>query len=178
MNNRRKLHKIFHFAGCLIVTALILGIEAKSQNASGHFVSIPAELQPQFFKHLNLFVTFQKEKRWDKMYDLSNELLEKKPLTRKEFIKNYRAVDVDPRVSALLRFSPTSATFINQWGNVKEWLIEGCATYRRKGKILHVQSGLNAALSDGKWYFSYLSSTVEGPDAPEQPCTPISKKKK
>jgi hypothetical protein len=170
--------RLFYLVVCVAVMALSLRIGAKGQRAeTSPFGSIPAQLRPQFFERLNLFIKLQQEKQWDKMYDLSLEHLEQDSLTREQFIKSHQAVDVDPRISTLIGFSPTAATLVNQWNGVKEWLIEGCATYRNKSKLIHLKAGLNAALSDRQWYFSYLSTITKGVDGPEQTCAPVSKKK-
>ena len=178
MTSRRESHRVIHLVACVALIALSLGTKAKGQSAeTNSFASIPAQLRPQFFEQLNLFIKLQEEKQWDKMYDLSLERLERSSFTREEFIKSHQDVEVDPRVSVLTGFSPTAATLVNQWNSVKEWLIEGCAAYRNKGKLVRLKAGLNAALSNGHWYFSYLSAITKGVDGPDQPCAPVSKKK-
>lgn len=133
---------------------------------------IPVEHRTRFLERLGQLVKYQTERQWGKMYDLSIERIGRQDLTREDFVKIHQNVEADPRVSTLISFHPSAATFVNEYDDVKELLIEGCAMYRRKGHIMYVKAGLNAQLRNNQWYFSYLSPITDGVDGPEKPCIP------
>lgn len=171
MSFQRVSRYVLTLAVGLFMLVFNLRLEAKPRSEkTGRFVSIPIEMRAQFFAQLKVFVKIQQEKHWDQMYDTAIDHLERSSLTREEFVKSHEDVDVDPSVSILNNFSPRVATLINKWGDVAEWLIEGCATYNRKGRLLRLKSGLNAELSNGRWYFSLLTTITRGVDGPEQHC--------
>jgi hypothetical protein len=133
--------------------------------------SIPAEHRARFMDRLEEFVKLQGEGQWGRMYELSVERVERQDLTRDDFVRIHQDVEADPGVSKLMSFHPTAATFVNAYDGVKEWLIEGCTKYRRKGHIVYLRAGLNAQLRNSQWYFSYLSPITDGVDGPERRCT-------
>jgi hypothetical protein len=160
----------------LLAVVLIaqFGLQAKVQHEKSNqpFVNIPTEFHPQLRKRLKLFITFQSKRQWGKMYDLSIERLERRDLTKGEFITSHLEVETGPSVSTLIGFVPESAVHTNEYGNVKEWTIDGCAKYLRNGKVVYLKAGLVAALNNSQWYFSYLSTTTDAVDGPERSCKP------
>jgi hypothetical protein len=179
MSIQRMSRYLLTFSAAVFVVLLSVRIEARPlSEKAGQFVSIPIEMRAQFFAHLKLFVKLQREKLWDQMYDVAIDHLERSSLTKQEFVKSHEDVDVDPDVSTLISFSPRGATLINKWADVKEWLVEGCATYNRRGRVLRLKSGLNAELSNGRWYFSLLTTITQGVDGPEQHCARASETRK
>jgi len=170
---REKTSFVLALLAVLLLARFGLHVEANAQHEKPKkpFVSIPVESQPKLRQRLKLFITFQRKRQWEKMYDLSIEPIQRRSLTKEEFIKNQVDGDHNPSVSTLLVFTPQSANLTNEYGNIREWLIEGCAKYRRKGKVVFLKAGLNAGLSNHQWYFGNLYTRLDAVDSPERPCT-------
>jgi hypothetical protein len=162
-----------------VLLFLPVGLQAEAnvqrEKSKEPFVSIPVELQPKLRQRLKVFITFQSKRQWKKMYDLSIEPIQQTSLTKEEFIKSQVEGDLSPYLSTLLEFTPQGAVLINEYEineyeSVREWLIEGCAKYRREGKVVYLKAGLHAGLSNKQWYFSNLYTLLEAVDGPEIRC--------
>lgn len=156
-----------------LCVVLVMSCNAPCQSSRGKdsFGTLPAGKRTSMFSRLQEFVRLQSTGQWGKLYDFSIEPIQKKQ-TREEFVRSYQEVAVDPHISTVLTFQPLAATLINEYDDTKEWLIEGCARYRRRGRIVYLKAGLGAALNKGEWYFSFLTTTTAGVGGAEQRCRP------
>jgi hypothetical protein len=158
----------------IFLSASATAVHPISQNAGqtnpGPFATIPEAYRPQLFERLQKFVKFQGNQQWDKVYDLSIESVQRPYPSRDEFVKRNQEVVLDPRLSKLIEFSPQSAHLVNVNGEDKEWSIEGCAKYTDYGRPVYFESGTDATLHNGAWYFSYLAATRRAVDGPKTPC--------
>jgi hypothetical protein len=145
--------------------------QARRDTSNKLLHTIPVEHRARFMDRLGEFVKLQAKAQWGGMYELSVERVERQDLTKEDFVKIHQDVEADAEVSTLVSFHPTAATSVNAFDGVKEWLIEGCAKYRRKGHVVYLRAGLNAQLRNSEWYFSYLSPITDGVDGPERRCT-------
>lgn len=136
----------------------------------GPFTTIPRQARLRLSRRLQLFVRAQSERRWNDVFNLSLISIEGS-LTKEAFVKEYENQFPDRKSFDLVTFKPTAATLVNINGDSKEWLLEGCAKYREKGKIVYSKAGLNAGLYGNQWYFGYLSELTRGTDGPALRCS-------
>lgn len=150
----------------------VLGFAQARISDQEDLLAIPAAQKLTFQKKLDRFVKLQGEHRWGLLFDLSIERIEEKELTKNEFVAKLQSVGVAKRISRIIKFEPSSAVLTNNAGGTRRWLVEGCGTFLRRGRLIKARSGLNAYLVDGNWYFSLLSSLSQI-DTPDEHCKQI-----
>jgi hypothetical protein len=165
---------------CWLLLCAAIGLSAGSvkhtQKKPEPLAAIPSALRAAFVERLKLLVEYQSTGQWDKMYDLMpSSILQ--GMSKEEFVNHRQKLDIDPRISTLIDFTPTESSLVGQTENYGQWTIPGCAEYKRNGRTVHIKAGMAAELEKDKWFFTEVAVSTQI-DGPEQPCAPVSKKKR
>ena len=151
-----------YFLSCILTTFFIVNC-AHGQEKEKVFAVVPEALRAQLMERLNLYVEYQKEKDYEKLYNLfSKTTLERvfKGQSQKEFIDAFRKGDdartsvriLDLTVTKVEKTTKEGADLYNIYGNAK--LCE-------HGELIDKQIVIGAQLENGNWYFSTLADVLE-----------------
>lgn len=134
-----------------VAVSVCLVSDAFAQIAGGDFHSkIASSDRDELAKSLALYVQYQSEKKWDKLYDLLQEQRDRTTFVRDQ---EKRPGDVNLQ---LLDFTSLSAVL--PISTDPNWVIvEGCATVRKEGgKEVRYKAITNAYKVKAKWIFTMI----------------------
>jgi len=114
-------------------------------SAKDPYEAVPAESRDQLRRTASQMVQWQKEEKWDRLYDLLDP--DGRRRSREDFV---RWSSGRPR---LLSFKVTEVWPSPKTGDDR-WLIFGCGVFLEKGRKEAVQSVIFAKIVDAKWSVS------------------------
>ena len=113
---------------------------------------------------------YQAKRDWRRLFNLSIDSIDADPSKQGIYIDELRSTEGDG--SRFVAFVPTASVLVNEIRGSKIWLIEGCGSYKRKGKVVSLSSGLDAMVHKGTWYFDYVTVIPDSVGGSERPCIP------
>ena len=134
----------------LCTPLLLLPASGQKKQQLDPFASVPEKLRASLVKRMSLLVEYQKNQRWDEMYNLLGEQFKMSAeggLSKERWQKDH------PR-SRLTKFTPTSATLLSGTPEDGYWIIRGCGEFSRFGPNEKLESALEAYRQNEDWYFS------------------------
>jgi hypothetical protein len=143
MKNRKSVQ----FFAFLLLTCFLTSSNYAQKNKlkKDVFADVPENIRARLSERLNLFIQYQYNKQWDKVYDMLSE--QSKPSiqggqTKDSFIKTHSRGD-------LVKFSPKSISLM--WGTKDDgtWMIEGCGEYDTLGPNEKLKSAIEATRQSG-----------------------------
>ena len=123
-----------------------------------------------FYSRLRELLEYQAKGNWGKLFDLSIASIDADPAKKGIFIDELQSTEGDG--SRFVSFVPTASVLVNEIRGSKIWLIEGCGSFKRKGRIVSIKSGLDATLHNGTWYFNYVTVIPDAVGGSERLCKP------
>jgi hypothetical protein len=134
------------------------------------FAPVPTALRPRLVKRLKLFIKYQRTQQWEKQYDLLS-IAFTEGNSKEEYVKRNRHwySEVVPE-DLMLDFAPKATTVHESSPDAGWWTIEGCAKFRKKGRIVGLQASVDAYRDRGNWYFS-PAGVITQIDGNPQPCS-------
>jgi hypothetical protein len=108
----------------LVVGLLIVPVSAQKKRSTPDevFVTVPAQLRQRLIERLNLLVTYQSKRDWDKVYELLTDRYRGDD-TRQKFVAQQK------HAAHLSKFSPDATTDSYHSESDGEWSIWGCGEY-------------------------------------------------
>jgi hypothetical protein len=134
---------------CLVLTVGFeysseLGCPITSYAQTSQYQAAPAEYRDALKRAVDQMVELQKQRQWDKIYDLLPS--DNKKGSRQDFVRD------SARRANLIAFTPTNT--VHSAADDKEWLVVGCGVFQRSGKTRGWESNIFATLTDSKWAIS------------------------
>lgn len=126
------------------------GQETNTVNKKANALSLEKNARERLEKRLQLLVTFQKSREYDKLFEL---LTKNEKETKDSFIKLEKSFDQAGRAE-LIEFSLENIFLLepdNNWA-----IIKGCGQYKNKHKNKSYESNVEAVYENNDWYFSSL----------------------
>jgi hypothetical protein len=148
----------------LVLTLLVVPATAQKKRATSDdiFAAIPVQLRSELIERLNLLVTYQAKRQWDKVYDLLGERYRGEE-TKEKFISQQKLA------SRLSRFTPDATQDAYRSETDGEWTIWGCGEYGNRPRDKHL-SAVQAYRQNGDWYFSTINIVFKCVDCDPAPC--------
>lgn len=139
----------------LLIALLISSVfvaEAPAPQKVSLYAAVPTEQRERLKLRLAEFIEYHRTKQWDKVYDFIAEVdkytVEGEP-PRDTFLKQ-------KLYSLINKFTPQLVVRSDDYSS---WIIWGCGSFDQEGEM---ESGLEASLQDGDWYFSPIWSVPSG----------------
>jgi hypothetical protein len=119
---------------------------------------------------LKLLVEYQRTQQWEKQYELLS-ISSTEGDSKEEYAKRnrYWYREVVPE-DLILDFTPKATTVHESSSDAGWWTIEGCAKFRKKGRIVELHASVDAYRDRGNWYFSSVG-VITPIDGKPQPCS-------
>ena len=149
-------------SGFMIV---MLGMSAAAQSkAEKVFEVVPEAERARLLERLHLYVEYQREKDYDKLFDLFSDATKNKyfnGLSKADFVKAYQNGDERGSSSRLIEFTPTDTQKISADGNDDLFVIYGRAKVCEGNKVIEKKHvSIEAQRQNGDWYFSLMADIV------------------
>jgi hypothetical protein len=153
ISNRRNKNWMRRLSRCVLVLLAVVAIYSQ-QRDENVFKSVPLESRPRLVERLREYVTYERTRRYEKVYDLLYERNEKN--AGKDVYSKSR-VEAEARWGVIQEFTPTSILNITlNEGDAPTFSVTGQAKVLLKGRTVKKEMRLSARLQDGEWYFSEL----------------------
>jgi ADP-heptose:LPS heptosyltransferase len=128
------------------------------------FEVVPEAERARLLERLHLYVEYQREKDYDKLFDLFSDATKNKyfnGLSKADFVKAYQSGDERGSSSRLIEFTPTDTQKISADGNDYLFIIYGRAKVAEGNKVIEKKHvSIEAQLQNGDWYFSLIADIV------------------
>ena len=125
---------------------------------------VPEAERARLLERLHLYVEYQREKDYDKLFDLFSDATKNKyfnGLSKADFVKAYQSGDERGSSSRLIEFTPTDTQKISTDGNDDLFIIYGRAKVAEGNKVIEKKHvSIEAQLQNGDWYFSLMADIV------------------
>lgn len=134
----------------LFLFLVFLNVNIYSQISGEEYIlRFPENTQKQINDRFNLYVKYQSENEWDKLFDLLYE-----ERNRETFVKNQKESPNDGAGFFVKEFSSPIVVFPDESNN--DWLIiEGCVKIQENtGNVKSVKAFTNVYRINGKWLFT------------------------
>lgn len=133
------------------------------------FAPVPAALRTTLVERLKLLIEYQSTQQWEKHYDLLS-IAFTQGTSKEEYVKRNRHwyAEVVPE-DLILDFAPKATTVHESSPDAGWWTIEGCAKFRKKGRIVELYASVDAYRDRANWYFSSVG-VITPIDGNPQPC--------
>jgi len=154
---------------CLLLVAVICASAHGQTNTDDPFAGVPTTLRASLRERLKLLVQYQRSQQWEKHYDLLFFTFTQ-GMTKEEYAKRSRHwyTEVVPE-DLILDFVPRATIIHEASADARWWTIEGCAKFRKKGRIENLYASVDAHRYRGNWYFSDVGA-ISPIDGPPQRC--------
>ena len=150
MDMHFKLRRLIGWVLLLLAVATVHAQE-RTQNI---FETIPLESRPRLVERLSEYVTYERTRQYEKLYELLYERNDKN--AGKEAYSKSR-VEAEGRRGVIQEFTPTVIIGITlNAGDPPTFSLTGQAKVFLKGRTVKKEMTINARLQDGEWYFSEL----------------------
>lgn len=138
----------------LLLAAATVHAQERTENV---FASVPLELRPRLVERLKEFVTYERTRQYEKLYELLYERDDKN--AGKEVYSKSR-VEAEARRGVVQEFTPKFILDITLAdGDAPILSIKGQAKVLLKGRTVKGEMSIDARFHDGEWYFSELSQS-------------------
>lgn len=142
----RRIWLLLLFVGCL---------PAYSQKNDQVFAPIPPTARADLVKRLTLLIKYQSTQQWEKQYELLS-VASTQGKSKEEYAQLNRSWYKHLPEDLILDFAPTATTVHESSLDAGWWTIEGCAKFRKKGRIVELHASVDAYRDRGNWYFSSI----------------------
>ena len=151
-----KLCRLSSCAVLLLAVAFAFNFQAQ-QRPDNVFEKVPLDLRPRLVERLKEYVTYERTRQYEKLYELLYERNDKN--AGKEVYSKLRA-EAEGRKGVVQEFTPTfiSNITIND-ADAPTFSVTGQAKVFLKGRTVKKEMTIYARLQDGEWYFSQLSDS-------------------
>ena len=140
-------------SSCVLVLLAVATVHAQ-QRVENVFKTVPLESRPRLVERLREYVTYERTRQYEKLYDLLYERNDKN--AGKEVYSKSR-LEAEARWGIIQEFTPTFIVNITlNEGDAPTFSVTGQAKVLLKGRTVKKEMTLNARLQDGEWYFSEL----------------------
>ena len=141
---------------CLVLLLAAATVHAQ-ERVENVFDAVPLESRPQLVERLREYVTYERTRQYEKLYELLYDRNDKN--AGKEAYSKSR-VEAEGRRGIVLEFTPTFIMSITlNDGDPPTFSLTGWAKVSLKGRIAKKEMSINAKLQDGEWYFSELTKS-------------------
>ena len=141
---------------CVLLLLAVATVHAQ-ERTENVFDSVPLELRPRLVERLKEFVTYERTRQYEKLYELLYERDDKN--AGKEFYSKSR-VEAEGRRGIVQEFTPKFILDITlAEGDAPTLSIKGQAKVFLKGRTVKGEMSIDARFHDGEWYFSELSQS-------------------
>lgn len=148
----KKSHYLLH---CVLVLVVAVSLSQSNTHAQDKvFDAVPAESRERFVERLKEFVSYEKAREYEKLYELISDIDYKK--TGKEAYAKSR-LELEKRLGVLREFTPTSVINVSLQDGAPTYSLIGRAKVFLKGRVVEKEMTMTARLQHGEWYFSGLS---------------------
>jgi hypothetical protein len=145
--------KLRPLIGCVLLLLAVAAVHAQ-ERAQNVLETVPLESRPRLVERLSEFVTYERTRQYEKLYELLYERNDKN--AGKEVYSKTR-VETEGRRGVVQEFTPTSITGITlNAGDPPTFSLTGYAKVLLKGRTVKKEMTISARLQDGEWYFSEL----------------------
>ena len=142
--------------GCVLLFLAVVGVHAQ-ERAEKVFKIVPLESRPRLVERLKEFVTYERTRQYEELYELLYERDDKN--AGKEVYSKSR-VEAEDRRGVIQDFTPVSILNITlNDGDAPTFSLTGLAKVLFKGRSVRKEMTVYARLQDGEWYFSELSDS-------------------
>ena len=148
----------------LVLTLLLVPATAQKKRATSDeiFAAIPMQLRSRLIERLDLLVTYQTKRQWDKVYDLLGDRYRGEE-TKAKFVSEQKLA------SRLTKFTPDATQDSYRSETDGEWTIWGCGEYGSWPRDKHL-SAVEAYRQNGEWYFSTINVVFKCVDCEPESC--------
>jgi hypothetical protein len=148
----------------LVLTLLVVPATAQKKRSSPDdvFAAIPSQLRSRLIERLNLLVTYETKRQWDKVYDLLS-VRYRGDETKERFISQQKLA------SHLSKFTPDATQDAYRSETDGEWTIWGCGEYGSWPRDKYLSS-VQAYRQNGDWYFSTIGVVFKCVDCEAESC--------
>jgi hypothetical protein len=151
-----KIRKSTQKFGAVVLLYLFFVITVVGQRESKNvFDVVPVSIRDALIERLKLRIEYEKTEQWGKLYDLfypKKNNQEDYIKAKEEYIKINTDLN-DPRQYIMTDFVPKVVSSANELEK-ESYLIEGCGTFRFKGKLIKENTIIMAHLVNKEWLFS------------------------
>ena len=159
------------FAGCLLLLFIFSGVLHAQSEEKDIFAPVTKSTRARLIGRLKLLTEYERAGRWAEMYDMGispwiggkdKYLSERKRIALELRIPSQWFVDFTPR--------RVHNEYIYGSGEKAQWRIDGLATVREGGCLVHRWAAVYIAYRDNDWYFSDFMIELPKENAPAKPC--------
>lgn len=148
--------KLCRLSSCVLVLLAVATIHAQ-ERTENVFDSVQLELRPRLVERLKEFVTYERTRQYEKLYELLYERDDKN--AGKEVYSKSR-VEAEGRRGVVQEFTPKFILDITLAdGDAPILSLKGQAKVFLKGRTVKKEMSIDARFHDGEWYFSELSDS-------------------
>jgi hypothetical protein len=148
--------------GCLLIFLLTTAVCVNAQeNSQAKELQLYENLKERF----NIFLAFQKEKNYAKLYDMLAQE-QRKAITKEFFVETYQNLEKNDD-DRLTNFGIKRVGLLQQsdFG-----IVEGCGEYTKNKKKKYYESQVEAVYENDDWYFRSLIGASVGFGTPLKKC--------
>jgi len=142
--------------GCIVIATLLTCSVHAHDPTQRVFDVIPLESRPRLVERLNEYLTYERGREYEKLYELIYDPRDKRD-SEESYTKARR--EVEDRRGTIQQFTPKNVMNITLSDDVTTFMILGMAKVLRKGKTSHKEMVINARLQSRDWYFTQLSDS-------------------
>jgi hypothetical protein len=148
-----------------LATLILANAEGlKAQNPESQlYSSVPQQLRARLLERLDLYVEYQRNKKYDKLYDLFyDEAIATafKGQDKAEFVAVYKKGDDQNKSVRLLAFAANRVEKVDEDGT-EVYKIYGDAKLHEQGEAAEKHMVIRAKFQKGDWYFSAPATVLE-----------------
>jgi hypothetical protein len=145
--------KLSRLSSCVLLLLAVATVRAQ-ERSENVFETVPLEARPRLVERLREYVTYERTRQYEKVYELLYERDDKN--AGKEVYSKLR-VQTEGRRGVIQEFAPTSILGITlNAGDAPTFSLTGQAKVLLKGRTVKKEMSISARLQDGEWYFSEL----------------------
>ena len=148
--------KLRRLISCVLLLLAVATVHAQ-ERTENVFEKVPLELRPRLIERLKEYVTYERTRQYEKLYELLYDRNDKNG--GKEVYSKSRT-EAEGRRGVIQEFTPTFIVGITlNDGDTPTFSVTGQAKAFLKGRTVKGEMSINARLRDGEWYFSELSQS-------------------
>jgi hypothetical protein len=145
--------KLRRLSSCALLLLAVVTVHAQ-ERTENVFAKVPLESRPRLVERLREFVTYERTRQYEKLYELLYERNDKN--AGKEVYSKSRA-EAEGRRGIIQEFTPTFILEITlNSGDAPTFSLTGEARVFLKRRTVKKEMTIYAKLQDGEWYFSEL----------------------
>lgn len=126
--------------------------------------AVPEALRARLLERLHLFVDYQRQKEYDKLFELFSDATISKYFngqSKADFVKAYQTGDERGSSSRVIEFTPTDTEKISADGGGDFYVIYGRAKVSEGNKTIEKKRvAIEAHLQNDDWYFSPIADVL------------------